>query len=91
MVPSILWAARDACIGSAQEKITETQQLKLLAGQVRGLLQQQSNHTIGDSHALDLIVALPGVRNWPEVQAFPERVGTREPDMGLWCRLWQNR
>lgn len=48
-------------------------QLKLLAGRVRGQLQQ-SSCSIGHSQALDLIAALPGLRNWPEVMAFPERV-----------------
>jgi hypothetical protein len=30
---------------------------------------------------LDLIAALPGLRNWPEVQAFPNRVATCELDI----------
>lgn len=54
-------------------------QLKLLAGRVRDLLQD-SNTPIGHSEALDLIAALPGVRNWPEVQAFPARVTACELD-----------
>jgi hypothetical protein len=34
------WAVRNACTGcTAQEKAMDTQQLKLLAGLVRGLLQ----------------------------------------------------
>jgi hypothetical protein len=52
-------------------------QLKLLAGLVRGLLEQQ-NVPIGHSQALDAIAALPGLRNWPEVMAFPERVAATE-------------
>lgn len=48
-------------------------QLKLLAGLVRGLLEQH-NVPIGHSQSLDLIAALPGLRNWPEVNAFPDRV-----------------
>lgn len=47
--------------------------LKLLAARVRGLLEQ-SHHRIGHNQALDLIAALPGLRNWPEVKAFPDRV-----------------
>lgn len=47
--------------------------LKLLAARVRGLLEQ-SHHRIGHNQALDLIAALPGLRNWPEVNAFPDRV-----------------
>lgn len=48
-------------------------QLKLLAGRVRGLLQQ-SSRPVGHSQSLDLIAALPGLRNWPEVMAFQDRV-----------------
>ncbi len=64
----------------------DTQQLKLLAGQVRGLLQQ-SNHTIGHDQSLDVIAALPGLRNWPEVQAFPNRVAACELDLASTNRL----
>lgn len=52
-------------------------QLKLLAGLVRGLLEQH-NVPIGHSQALDAIAALPGLRNWPEVMAFPEQVASTE-------------
>ena len=52
-------------------------QLKLLAGLVRGLLEQ-SNVPIGHSQSLDVIAALPGLRNWPEVMAFPDRVTATE-------------
>lgn len=54
-------------------------QLKLLAGRVRGLLQRSST-IVGHSQALDLVAALPGLRNWPEVMAFPERVAATELD-----------
>jgi hypothetical protein len=57
----------------------EIPQLKLLAGRVRGLLQQ-SSAIIGHSQALDLVAALPGLRNWPEVAAFPDRVAACELD-----------
>jgi len=57
----------------------ELQQLKLLAGRIRGLLEQ-SNHTVNHNQSLDLISALPGLRNWPEVQAFPDRVAACELD-----------
>jgi hypothetical protein len=57
----------------------EIPQLKLLAGRVRGLLQQSSS-IIGHSQALDLVAALPGLRNWPEVAAFPDRVAACELD-----------
>lgn len=52
-------------------------QLKLMAGLVRGLLEQH-NVPIGHSQALDAIAALPGLRNWPEVMAFPDRVAATE-------------
>jgi hypothetical protein len=61
-------------------------QLKLLAGRVRGLLQQSSS-IIGHSQALDLVAALPGLRNWPEVVAFPDRVGACELDVTSAGRL----
>lgn len=51
----------------------DVQQLKLLAGRIRGLLEQQ-NHNISHNQALDTSAALPGLRNWPEVMAFPDRV-----------------
>src|ERR1700688_1566893 len=57
----------------------EIQQLKLLAGRVRDLLQQ-SNHSIGHNQSLDLVAALPGLRNWPEVQSFPDRVAACDLD-----------
>ena len=54
-------------------------QLKLLAGRVRALLQQSSS-IVGHNQALDLVAALPGLRNWPEVMAFPDRVAACELD-----------
>ncbi len=46
--------------------------LKSLAVRLRGVLAQ---HGVNVSHgeALDLIAAVPGLRSWPEVMAFPER------------------
>ena len=61
-------------------------QLKLLAGRVRGLVQQSSS-IIGHSRALDLVAALPGLRNWPEVVAFPDRVAACELDITSAGRL----
>lgn len=61
-------------------------QLKLLAGLVRGLLEQH-DVPIGHSHSLDLIAALPGLRNWPEVNAFPDRVAACELNGGSAARL----
>lgn len=61
-------------------------QLKLLAGRVRSQLQQ-SSCSIGHSQSLDLIAALPGLRNWPEVMAFPTRVAACEVDITSVSRL----
>lgn len=61
-------------------------QLKLLAGLVRGLLEQH-NVPIGHSQSLDLIADLPGLRNWPEVNAFPDRVAACELNGGTAARL----
>ncbi|MBP0621193.1 hypothetical protein [Cupriavidus consociatus] len=64
----------------------DTQQLKLLAGLVRGLLQP-THPSFGYGQALDLIAALPGLRNWPEVMAFPQRVAAAELDITATGRL----
>lgn len=64
----------------------DTQQLKLLAGLVRGLLQP-SHPSLSHGQSLDLIAALPGLRNWPEVMAFPDRVAAAELDTTSTGRL----
>ena len=51
----------------------DVQQLKLLAGRVRGLLEQYGT-SLSHGQSLDLVAALAGLRNWPEVMAFPDRV-----------------
>lgn len=61
-------------------------QLKLLAGLVRGLLEQH-NVPVGHSQSLDLIAAIPGLRNWPEVNAFPDRVAACELNSSTAARL----
>lgn len=55
----------------------DVQQLKLLAGRLRGLLEQQTLE-LTHGQSLDVIAALPGLRNWPEVMAFPTRVAECE-------------
>ncbi len=55
----------------------DTQQLKLLAGRLCGVLEQNNFH-IKHGQALDLIAAIPGLRNWPEVISFPDRVADAE-------------
>ena len=42
---------------------------------------------VGHSQSLDLIAALPGLRNWPEVMAFPGRVAACELDSTSVSRL----
>ncbi|MDP3226967.1 MAG: hypothetical protein Q8N13_03210 [Acidovorax sp.] len=64
----------------------DVQQLKLLAGRIRGLLEH-ANVTVSHSQALDLSGALVGLRNWPEVQAFPARVSAAELDLAAAGRL----
>lgn len=64
----------------------DIQQLKLLAGRTRDLLEQK-NHSIGHSVSLDLVAALPGLRNWPEVLAFPDRVASCELEASTAARL----
>lgn len=61
------------------------QQLKLLAERVRDLLEQYS--PVSHGQALDLIAALPGLRNWPEVVAFPTRVAGCELTESTAARL----
>ena len=61
-------------------------QLKLLAGSLRGLLDQRGV-SIVHGQALDLIAALPGLRNWPEVMAFPDRVAECRLDSSTAGRL----
>lgn len=63
-------------------------QLKLLAARTRELLNDSSCPVpVGHSHSLDLIAALPGLRNWPEVSAFPERVAACQLDLAATGRL----
>lgn len=64
----------------------DIQQLKMLAERVRALLQK-SSHPVGHNQSLDLVAALPGLRNWPEVQAFPDRLASCELDAASAGRL----
>ncbi|WP_442774369.1 glyoxalase superfamily protein [Sphaerotilus montanus] len=64
----------------------DTQQLKLMAGRLRGALEQRGI-TVTHSQALDLMAALPGLRNWPEVIAFPGRVGACSLEPATAARL----
>jgi hypothetical protein len=64
----------------------DARQLKLLGARVRELVAEWD---IGISHgqALDLVAALPGLRDWPEVIAFPDRVAARDIDLEAMSRL----
>jgi len=64
----------------------DIQQLKLLAGHIRALLQQ-ANHPLGHSQSLDLVAAVVGLRNWPEVNSFPARVAAARLDQAAIGRL----
>lgn len=61
-------------------------QLKLLAARIRELLKE-SSCLVGHSQSLDLVAALPGLRNWPEVNAFPDRVAAFQFDLSATGRL----
>ena len=64
----------------------DIQQLKSIAGRVRDLLQH-SNYPVGHNQSLDLVAALPDLRNWPEVVAFPDRVAVCQLDQTSASRL----
>lgn len=49
------------------------QALKVFAERLRAYLATQQL-TLKHGQALDLVAAIPGLRNWPEVSAFPDRV-----------------
>lgn len=64
----------------------DPQLLKLWAARTRDLLAQ-AQHTVGHNQSLDVIAALPGLRSWPEVMAFPERVQATPLDLTATGRL----
>lgn len=57
----------------------DTQQLKVFAERLRAYLERH-NLTLKHGQMLDLIAAIPGLRNWPEVNAFPARVSAAQWD-----------
>jgi hypothetical protein len=69
-----------------QEKTMDIQQLKLLAGTIRAFLQQ-AGVPIGHNESLEVAAALPGLRNWPEVMAFPDKVAAFELGIAAATRL----
>ena len=81
-----LRAVRKARTGNtARGETMDTQQLKQLPGRLRALLEGAAVE-IGLGQALDLSASLVGLRNWPEVQAFPQRVQAREHDLSATAR-----
>lgn len=63
-----------------------TQQLKQLAAGIRAWLGSYSI-TINHSQSLDHSAALVGLRNWPEVMSFPEKVRSARLDLAAAGRL----
>ena len=63
-----------------------TQQLKQLAAGIRAWLGSNSI-TINHSQSLDHSAALVGLRNWPEVMSFPEKVRSARLDLAAAGRL----
>lgn len=61
-------------------------QLRQLAKRVRSFLSD-ANHRVSYNQSLDLIAALPGLRNWPEAESFPDRVTACELDTRSAARL----
>lgn len=57
----------------------DIQKLKGFADRLRAYLESQ-NLTLKHGQALDLIAAIPGLRNWPEVNAFPSRMAAAQWD-----------
>ena len=57
----------------------DTQKLKVFAERLRAYLERH-NLTLKHGQTLDLIAAIPGLRNWPEVNAFPARVAAAQWD-----------
>ena len=66
----------------------DTQQLKVFAERLHAYLERH-NLTLKHGQTLDLIAAIPGLRNWPEVNAFPARVAAAQWDEHSADRLAQ--
>jgi hypothetical protein len=64
----------------------DTQKLKVFAERLRAHLERH-NLTLKHGQTLDLIAAIPGLRNWPEVNAFPARVSAAQWDSNSADRL----
>lgn len=64
----------------------DTQKLKVFAERLRAYLERH-NLTLKHGQALDLVAAIPGLRNWPEVNAFPARLAAAQWDSSSADRL----
>ncbi len=64
----------------------ELEYLRERAGGLRALLQARGL-SLKHGHVLDLLAALPGLRNWPEVNAFPAKVTAAALDIDAAGRL----
>jgi hypothetical protein len=62
------------------------EQLKLLAPRVRVVLER-SDIKLSHGQSLDLAAVLVGLRNWPEVLAFPDKIAARDVDLPAVERL----
>ena len=62
-------------------------QLKQCAKRLHSYLQPQLGVAFKLGNALDLVAALPGLRRWPEVTAFPDQVARAELTMEAVQRL----
>ena len=54
--------------------------LHFVAGRICDWLAFKYHVTLKHGHALDCVAAIPGLRNWPEVHAFPERIAQLTTD-----------
>lgn len=64
----------------------DTEQLRLRAGSLRQFLAERG-FPFSHNQCLDLLAAAAGLRNWPEVISFPEKVGGAELDHKAAARL----
>ena len=64
----------------------EVERLRGLAARLRELLAD-FDIVVSHSQALDAIAAVSGLRNWPEVQAFPDRIAACTFDLATAGRL----
>src|SRR6202012_4115527 len=79
-------SAKRTPASTPEERNMDARQLKLLGARVRELLAEW-DVAISHGQALDLVAALPGLRDWPEVIAFSDRVAACDIDLDATSRL----